>query len=376
MPKIPYTYKKMTESTLRIVAHAIKIIEGYQEQGLTLTLRQLYYQFVSRDLIPNTEKSYKRIGSILNDARMCGLIDWSAIEDRTRSLQSRSSFKDPQHIMRAAADSYHLDRWANQECRVEVWCEKQALIGVFARVANRWDCPYFACKGYPSQTAKWEASQRMINYQKAGQAPIILYFGDHDPSGIDITRDIRDSMATFGASVYVERLALNMDQVDEYQPPPNPAKMSDARARGYVERFGKLSWELDALDPPVLMKLVEDAVKKYRDIDKWAKVVEREKQHLAMLHTVRNMWPQVYSYLCREHSEAIYKAEEKIETDSQYKFYERELEKSEHDGEGIAQAAWSERLRGEFCSGCGKLIDDVDERDMGMCWDCWDKERK
>lgn len=371
MPKIQYTYKKPSKSTLVVIAQAIEIIEGYEAQGLRLTLRQLYYQFVSRDWIPNTEKSYKRIGNIINDARMLGLIDWDAIEDRTRAMRQRGSFRDPQDIMTAAASSYHLSRWENQPCRVEVWCEKEALIGVFARIANKWDCPYFACKGYPSQTAKWEAAQRMLSYQKADQTPVILYFGDHDPSGIDITRDIRDSMATFGASVFVERLALNMDQVEQYQPPPNPAKMTDSRAGGYVEKFGRTSWELDALDPPVLMALVENSVKKYRDIDKWAEVVKREKKDLAMLHTVRNQWPRVHSYLVKDWSDKIDEAEEKIETESQYAHYARELERSEHDGEGIKHAALGGA--GVFCQQCGALIEDVDEQDMGMCWDCMDR---
>jgi len=364
--KIPYTFKKMKKQTLLVIAQAIRIIEGYEKMGLRLTLRQLYYQFVSRDWIPNTEESYKRIGSIINDARMCGLIDWDSIEDRTRSLRSHSSFKNPKEVLRAAAASYHLDRWANQECRVEVWCEKEALIGVFARVATKWDCPFFACKGYPSQTAKWQAAQRMIEYQNAGQSPVLLYFGDHDPSGIDITRDIRDSMATFGASVFVERLALNKSQVDEYAPPPNPAKMSDSRSKQYVAKYGMSSWELDALDPPVLMSLVEDAVKKYRDLDKWIEVVEQEKKDLAALKAIPFAWPRLYSYLVKNESELLDKMDERILEEAGRR-YDLEVACSGYDGEGIVQA----QLGGAatFCSECGILLEG-DGIDIGMCWDC------
>src|SRR5262249_10346260 len=157
-------------------------------QGYNLTLRQLFYQFVSRDLIPNNVRSYKRLGSIINDARLAGLIDWSAIEDRTRNLHELPCWRTPAGIIRSCAQQYRTDLWAKQENRVEVWIEKEALAGVFERVCDELRVPFFSCRGYTSQSEMWVAGHRLKRIIDAGQRPVILHFGDHDPSGMDMTR--------------------------------------------------------------------------------------------------------------------------------------------------------------------------------------------
>jgi hypothetical protein len=121
----------------RIIEQAVEIIEDYTAQGFTLTLRQLYYQFVARDLIPNRQSEYKRLGSIINDARLAGLIDWDMIEDRTRNVRKVSAWESPQEIVSAIAEQYKEDLWAGQSQRVEVWIEKDALVGVVAVRAIR-----------------------------------------------------------------------------------------------------------------------------------------------------------------------------------------------------------------------------------------------
>jgi len=111
-----------------------------------------------------------------------------------------------------------------------------------------------------------------------------------------MTRDNDDRMRLFMGGVNVKRLALNMDQVDEYNPPPNPAKITDSRAGSYMSKFGDESWELDALEPSVITKMIEDAVKDHRDDDLWKKMVRKEEAHKADLQCVADNWDDVAEY--------------------------------------------------------------------------------
>jgi hypothetical protein len=272
-----YTTKRFGDDALALIGQANVIIDEYVKRGYPLTLRQLYYQFVSRDLLPNKIASYNRLGSVISDARLAGLVSWTAIEDRGRNLMGLRTVASPADAIRAARDSYRLDLWADQRYRPEVWVEKQALEGVIAVACNRLRIDYYATKGYDSQSQAWRAGQRMAQYVRRGQRPVVFHLGDHDPSGIDMTRDIGDRLTLFtGVPVMVVRLALNRDQVDRYDPPPNPAKMTDSRAAAYVEEHGESSWELDALNPEIIHGLIEDAVSKLRDEDAWSAALARE----------------------------------------------------------------------------------------------------
>lgn len=283
--RILYVRKRFSEASHAVIEQANAIIEEYAAQGFDLTLRQLYYQFVARSLIANTERDYKRIGSIISDGRLAGLIDWEAISDRTRNLQVLSHWASPDEIVEDTITSYHLDYWANQEYRPEVWIEKDALIGVIEDVCDRWDVPFFSCRGYTSQSEMWGAGQRLIR-NAGNQTPVIFHFGDHDPSGIDMTRDIVDRLELFtDRTLRLERLALNIDQVRQYNPPPNPTKLSDSRAGQYVRIHGNESWELDALEPRVLAALVSGAVESLINQRRWNETNAEEKRGKEMLRT-------------------------------------------------------------------------------------------
>lgn len=268
--------KNFKPASLALIQQANSIIAEYSAQGYILTLRQLYYQFVARDLIPNTERSYKRIGSVVNNGRLAGLIDWAAIEDRTRNIKTVWHAASPREAIQQIRDQYAIDMWQNQNCRVEVWIEKEALVGVIEGVCDELDVPYFACRGYVSQSEQWRAGHRARRrFNRQEQRTVILHLGDHDPSGIDMTRDNDDRLALFAGyrgAPTVERIALNMDQVEEYGPPPNPAKMTDSRFDNYLRNYGDESWELDALEPSVIDKLIRAHVNKYRDMDLWAEM--------------------------------------------------------------------------------------------------------
>ncbi len=293
-----FVEKNFSISSLSTIKQANKILDEYKTQGLVLTLRQVYYQFVSRGLMPNRQTEYKRLGSILNDGRLAGLIDWDMMEDRTRSLHRIRSWDSPAEIVEAIADQYQEDLWKNQKWRPEVWVEKDALIGVIERPCETLRVPYFACRGYTSQSAQYEAGRRFRRYRAAGQTPIIFHLGDHDPSGIDMTRDNEDRLKMFTRfGVDVERLALNMDQVTKYNPPPNPAKETDSRASGYIDKFGHESWELDALEPTVITKLINDAVKPLINKKKRDEAQDNEIEGREQLKAVSDNWSAVKKFL-------------------------------------------------------------------------------
>ena len=178
-----------------------------------------------------------------------------------------------------------------------MWIEKDALSGVFSRICSELEVPFFACKGYTSLSAMWRASQRLIRKAQAGKEVTIFHFGDHDPSGIDMTRDIIDRLYDFHSSLEVRRIALNMDQVEEFDPPPNPAKMSDSRAEAYVDEYGYESWELDALDPSTLSDLVREQVDQLRDEDLWAEAVAEETEAKRTLQLITENYDSVADYV-------------------------------------------------------------------------------
>lgn len=293
--KIAYITKRFSQASRGIVGQAQEIIDEYAAQGFGLTLRQLYYQFVARGLLANRQREYKRLGSIISDARRAGLIDWEAIVDRTRFLRSPSTWDSPQQIVRSCAQQFALDRWADQPYRIEVWIEKDALIGVLEAACKPWQIPYFSCRGYTSDSQAWRAAQRLAGYVAGGQQALVLHFGDHDPSGVDMTRDLRDRVAMFAEApkIRIRRLALNMDQIERYKPPPNPAKLSDSRARAYIDEYGDDSWELDALDPATISALIDDEVRGLLDEPTWRDTVEREKEHRRQLAAVAQRWDEI-----------------------------------------------------------------------------------
>lgn len=273
--KLKYVEKNFSSETRDLIDVLNRIVEEYIDQGYRLTVRQLYYQLVAKDIVPNTEKSYKRITSVVNDAKLAGLIDWDAIEDRTREFLRRSRWNSPSEILKTAADSYHMDLWEGQATRVFVVVEKEALVGVLDRVCRKYDVPLLAARGYPSGTVLHEFCENDISGALAtGQAAHILHCGDHDPSGIDMTRDLQERIDLFsrkhGTEVVLERIALTMDQIKGQRLPPNPAKSTDARFRSYINKYGKESWELDALPPRYLESLLSGRISGFIDSEKWS----------------------------------------------------------------------------------------------------------
>lgn len=279
--KEKFTEQRFRDESLKTIELINVILAEYAGQGYRLSLRQLYYQLVARDYIENSIKSYKRTGDLVSNARLAGLIDWDMIEDRGRETVSPVHWDNPAQIVRAAAEQFRIDHWEGQPCYTEVMVEKDALSGILEPVCRRLDVRFTANKGYSSSSAMYEASKRIYQARMDGKEVHLFYFGDHDPSGIDMTRDIQERLELFtrgSIKIHVERLALNYDQVEQWQPPENPAKESDSRYQVYLERFGESSWELDAVEPSTLASLVEDNVRELIDPEIWGEVEERQSE--------------------------------------------------------------------------------------------------
>lgn len=270
---------RFTQAVKTRIELANSVLAEYAQAGYRLTIRQLYYQLVARGYIENNQRSYKRIVSTLTKARMAGLVDWDAIEDRTRHTMRPSEWNNHIEIMEAVASQFRLPRWNGQKHHVEIMIEKEALAGVFSPLVRKYHVNITANRGYSSASEMYRHAQRIRRLQKWYKKEVhILYFGDHDPSGMDMDRDIAERLLllSWGTPFTFERLALTMGQIEEYDPPPNPAKLSDSRVMGYIDEFGYDSWELDALEPQTLSKLVEDAVLQYRDEDRYNEVLDVE----------------------------------------------------------------------------------------------------
>lgn len=271
-----------------IIRHALSIAEEYGADDLTLTLRQMYYQFVSRGLCGSGQKEYKRIGAALTEARYNGDFPVEWLEDRGRSVDA-GSFGTSQINVEAALDNaadelqqaptawLWRSRWWGQPVHVSVWVEKEALAGIFEPVCQDLGVSWFACRGYPSVSAlsQWLNQVEEVHALGWMEKAVVLYFGDHDPDGWEIPRSaernlekLRDLRGTgCDYPIQFERIALNMDQIRRYRPPPFEAKMTSARYAGYVaEHDTDEAWELDALEPRVLRSLIEENVGRFFDL--------------------------------------------------------------------------------------------------------------
>jgi len=298
-----YREKEFREVDLNVIRACAQIVNEYTDQGIRMTLRQLYYQMIAQDLFPsswidakynlenqlpegtkNTIKNYSRLSKLISDARLAGWIDWDAIEDRGRRPQRTSQWDSIRDIIESAIDSFRLPRWADQPSYVELWVEKDALASVLWPIAHRHHITLMVNKGYSSQSAMHEAAGRFIAASNTNKQPTLLYLGDHDPSGEDMVRDIRERLTMFGArDLEVRKIALTKAQILRYNPPPNPAKVTDPRAKKYIAEHGNKSWEVDALPPNVMTRLVDNEMRRYVDQAKMDAILAEEERLKAAL---------------------------------------------------------------------------------------------
>lgn len=272
-----FTEHRFNNQSEVLITVCDKIVSDYLSQDLRLTLRQLYYVLVSRNVIPNADRPYKNLGNLISDARLAGRIDWEAIEDRIRVPVHPPEFKNLQELVDAALQSYRLPRWTGQKHYVELWVEKDALAGILRPLALRYHVTLLVNRGYGSTSAMYDAYNRFAEKDAQGYDCVLFYLGDFDPSGEDMVRDIRARLNdVFGIDVTVEKLALTLAQVQQYNLPPNPAKHTDPRSQEFIRRHGASSWEVDALPPEVLNRIIHKAFSNIIDAEEMKSMIKKE----------------------------------------------------------------------------------------------------
>jgi hypothetical protein len=257
------------------------------EYDFPLTLRQIYYRLVASGLIPNKRSAYNQLSKTLVKARENGEVDDTRIEDRARQvLKGKGGFDDPDQFVdamkswfKSAGERYNADLWADQPVFVEVWVEKDALSRVIAQAAEPYRVTICPSRGYSSYTyiKRMAIDDRFSDVDKP---IIILDFRDHDPSGIQMTEDLEKRLVNYGEGLDIEvkRIALTIDQVNEYKLIPNPTKLADPRSQAYVVQYGDQCWELDAIEPRELQRIVKAAIEKHIDREVWDHSLEHEQK--------------------------------------------------------------------------------------------------
>lgn len=263
-----------------IIENALDEIPNY-EPG-ELTLRGLHYRLVARGM-PNTIQHYKRVCAALAWARWEGIVDIKVFIDHERDVKGETEYvlepleakiDETKEAVEYWIENYYLSRWANQPNYVEVWIEKKALYGILGKVCKSNGVALAACKGYPSITFLDDASRRFVDAENSGMNPTILYFGDYDPTGEDIPRNINDSIQRLGChSIEVDRIALMERQVLDRGLPPAPTKVKDSRAATWTG-IGQV--ELDAIEPRELKSMCEEAILSYFDQDIYSDLMDQE----------------------------------------------------------------------------------------------------
>jgi len=259
----------LQEQTLKKLNNIQQILGEYHSQGLLpITIRQLYYEMVARIIIGNNTNEYTRMKKLMTVARETGEIPYEYIIDTTRRVSIPAYYHNVEDCLKDTVSSYRLNRWADQDYYIEVWVEKDAMASTISDIPWKYSIPFMSNKGYSSTTAMHDAEERFDTNEYKCK---ILYLGDHDPSGLNMDKDISNRVG-----VEVERIALTVEQVEKYSLPPNPAKKSDPRSKNYVSEYGNKSWELEALPIKLVRELLEEKIMHYIDMNKYNKVRELE----------------------------------------------------------------------------------------------------
>jgi hypothetical protein len=229
------------------------------KENAPMTVRQVFYQLVSRWAIEKTEAEYKgTVVRLLTDMRIGGSLPFESIADNTRWMRKPRSFSSVEQALRITAETYRRATWDNQAAYVEVWLEKDALAGVVYQETERWDVPLMVTRGYPSVSYLHSAAEAI---KSCGKPAYLYYLGDHDPSGVDIPRNVETRLREFApqAEIHFLRLAVTSKQMVEFALPTRPTKASDSRARNFAGE----SVEVDAIPPSQLRSLVRSSVEQH-----------------------------------------------------------------------------------------------------------------
>lgn len=269
----------MQKKSLERLEQILKIINSYD---FALTIRQIYYQLITRQIIPQpvdgkeAERVYKRLSNLCVNGRDEGILPEEGFADNLRKADKPSAWLDLNGFMETVKRSYNKDKWQNQPKYLEIWTEKDALRSVLTEITYQYDVSLMVARGQLSRTAIYEASNR---YKAKSDKKCYLYYcGDFDPSGLSIYESIKERLEAFGVFIRYERIALTEGQIEKYKLPSDPGKQSDPNYKKFVDRYGDDKVvELDSLPPDVLRKIVEDCILQNIDPNSLAQMKREEK---------------------------------------------------------------------------------------------------
>jgi len=237
-----------------------------------MTVRQVYYQLVSRQVIENNRSQYQAVSNALVEARKTGEIPWDWIEDRLRRPRSVSMWDDLPDFAETVRHAYRRDVWPTQSGYVECWLEKDALSGIFEEVLRDYGVTLNVGRGYDG----WDSIHNAAERYSSRRNTTVLYFGDFDPSGLDMVRSLRERLAFFQSSPEIVKCALTAEDVEAYDLPPDPSKKTDTRRAAFIAKYGDRCVELDALPVDVLRERLVSEVEARMDLRALQSVQKRE----------------------------------------------------------------------------------------------------
>jgi len=287
--KQKYIDWKPQKRTQPIIYTINLLIDDYfGKQGILLTVRQIYYALIGKGIIGNGDAPYANVQRLCKEGRMAGIIDWNAIEDRSRSFKERYHWDSPEDFLDSVVPQYKRDLWDTQRFYLECWVEKDAQIGIVEQAALKRACSSFSCRGNASVSMLKESAERFKRKVRQGKKVVVLYLGDHDPAGLGMPESIREYWETFGADAELVRLGITKEQAERYNLPSFPAKKSDSRTPKYAKQYGAGCWELDALPPDVVQKLIIDSIDSYLDHEEFNLAQKRqESEQKELLSAIR-----------------------------------------------------------------------------------------
>jgi len=268
------------KQSLELLTQVQEIIDSYD---FALTLRQIYYQLVAKQIIPNKQKYYTKLSRLCVTGRDEGILPEEGFADRLREVDKLSSWSDLNEFMQAVKRSYRKNKWQNQDSYLEIWTEKDALRSVLTEITYQYDVALMVTRGQLSRTEVYRTAGR---YKAQSDKECYLYYcGDFDPSGLSIYDSIKKRLMNFGVFINFGRIALTEEQIKKYQLPSDPAKQSDPNYNKFVSIYGSdMVVELDSLPPDVLRKIIEDCILRNIDPGPLAQVRRKERDERIRLN--------------------------------------------------------------------------------------------
>ena len=276
------------QATLALEKAIIDIVE----ERSPITVRGVCYALFVRQMISSMEVSNTaRISRIMTDMRESEALDWELIVDGSRAVERVNMWRNSSALIKAAVDQYRRNNWQEQPTIVEVWSEKSTVQGVLAPVLDELGVTFRVMKGFGSCTALMQAATDSITNSVNCQSTVVLYIGDHDPSGLYMSEvDLPKRLKRYGGRQVIERIAiLRADTVDL----PHfevATKRGDPRHDWFVEHHGRRCWELDAMDPNVLRDRVRNEIESFIDKRLWNRAIEIEDAEVESMNDFHAAW--------------------------------------------------------------------------------------